>query len=134
MDKSKFNNRKEWRKFGIGLGIILCAVAMVQLLKGRPAAPVFLSAGVVSAGLGLLWPAALKPLFILFLVLGEILGWISTRVILVILFYGVLTPIALIRKAAGRGPMPMSPDPKADTYWIDRGKKFNDPASFDNQF
>ncbi len=134
MDKTKFNNRREWRKFGIGLGIILCAVAAIQLLKGRPAAPVFLAAAAVSAGLGLAFPVALKPLFMVFLVLGEILGWISTRVLLAALFYAVLTPIALIRRLLGRGPMPMSPDPKASTYWITRGKKFEDPASFDNQF
>lgn len=134
MDKSKFNNRKEWRRFGVGLGVILCAVAAVQLLKGRPAAPVFLTAGAVSAGLGLVLPAALKPLFVVFLVLGEILGWISTRVLLAALFYAVLTPIALIRRLSGRGPMPMSPDPKASTYWISRGEKFEDPASFENQF
>lgn len=134
MDKTKFNNRKEWRKFGIGLGIILCAVAAIQLLKGRPAAPYFLAAGAVSAGLGLALPVALKPLFILFLVLGEILGWISTRVLLAVLYYAVLTPIALIRRLAGRAPMPMAPDPKASTYWIERGKKFEDPASFENQF
>lgn len=134
MDKSKFNNRKEWRKFGIGLGIILCVVAVLQIIKGRPAAPVFLAAGAVSAGLGLALPVALKPLFIVFLVLGEILGWISTRVLLAVLFYAMLTPIALIRRLLGRGPMPMSPDPKASTYWITRGKKFEDPASFDNQF
>ncbi|MDM7924894.1 MAG: SxtJ family membrane protein [bacterium] len=134
MDKTKFNNRREWRKFGIGLGVILCAVAAVQLLKGRPAAPYFLAAGAVSAGLGIAMPAALKPLFVVLLVLGEILGWISTRVLLAALFYAVLTPIALIRRLAGRGPMPMAPEPKASTYWIERGKKFDDPASFENQF
>jgi hypothetical protein len=134
MDKTKFNNRKEWRKFGIGLGIILAAVAMVQLLKGRPAAPVFLASGAVFAVLGLVVPAALKPLFILFLVLGEALGWVSTRVILVVLYYGVLTPMALVRKLAGRRPMPMSPDPKLASYWIGRGKTVEDPKTFENQF
>jgi hypothetical protein len=134
MDKSKFDNRREWRKFGIGLGVILAAVAVLQLLKGRPSAPVFLAAGAVSAVLGLLLPAALKPLFILFLVAGEGLGWVSTRVILAALFYAILTPVALVRKLAGRRAMPMKPDPRLETYWIDRGKTASDPKSFENQF
>jgi hypothetical protein len=134
MDKSKFNNRAEWRKFGIGLGIILAAAAVLQILKGRSAAPVFLAAGGISAGLGLLWPAALRPLFIAFLVAGEGLGWVSTRLILAALFYAVLTPLALVRRLAGRRPMPMKPDPAAATYWTDRDGRNEDPQSFENQF
>jgi hypothetical protein len=86
MDKSKFNDRKEWRKFAVGLGIILCAVGIVQLLKGRPVYLWFFTAAGFSVLGGDLTSICVKPLFILFH-LGVILGWFSTRVILAVLFF-----------------------------------------------
>ena len=134
MDTSKFNDRKEWRKFGIGLGIILAVIGGVQLLKGRSAYPYFLCAGGLTALAGILTPILVKPVFILFSYLGVVLGWISTRVILAAIFYLLLTPIAVVMKLAGKKFLTMKADRNLTTYWIDRNKHFNDTESFENQF
>jgi hypothetical protein len=134
MDKSKFNNRKEWRKFAIGLGVILAAVASVQLLKGHLIYPFFYGAAAVVAAAGLVAPALVKPLYVLFSYLGEGLGWFSTRVILFAVFYLLVTPIGTVLRLFGKQFMPMRADTKIPSYWIDRNKTYTDKESFENQF
>jgi hypothetical protein len=134
MDKSKFNDPKEWKKFGIGLGILLAAAATVQFLKGHSLNLWLYGAGFLAAIAGIAVPILVKPVFILFSYLGVVLGWFSTRVILVLVFFLLLTPIALIMKLAGKKFMPMGKDGNLKTYWIDRNHDSNEARSFENQY
>ena len=47
---------------------------------------------------GLVFPVVLKPAYIVWMRFAFILGWINTRVILVILFYLIFTPIGWVMK------------------------------------
>ncbi len=134
MDKSRFNDRKEWRKFAAGLGLILAAIGGVQFLKGHSVYPFFLAAGGLTALAGMLLPVCVKPVFILFSYLGEVLGWFSTRVILAVIFFLLLTPIALVMRLAGKKFLTMGMDRNLKTYWIRRDKTYRDAESFENQY
>jgi hypothetical protein len=134
MDRSKFNDRKEWRKFGIGLGIILAVIACVQLLKGHAAYPWFFGAAALTALAGILFPICVKPVFILFSYLGAVMGWFSTRVILGLIFFLLLTPIALVMKLAGKKFLTTGIDRNLGTYWTVRNKTYRDAESFENQY
>jgi len=39
---------------------------------------------------------------------------------LVIAYYGIVTPTALIKKIFGASPLPLTPDPSVTTYWRER--------------
>jgi hypothetical protein len=134
VDRTKFNDRKEFRKFGIGLGILLAAVATLQWVKGHSAYPVVGGAGAAVALVSWIVPAAIKPLYILFAYLGEGLGWFSTRVILVALFCILVTPIGLVMRLFGKQFMPMAADPKEKSYWTVRNKTYMEKEFFENQF
>ena len=134
MDKSKFNDKKEWRKFGIGLGIIFGIIATIQLLKGHSVYPYFYGAGSTVLLAGFVAPILIKPLFIGFSYLGLVLGWISTRVILMLVFFLLLTPISLLLRMTGKKFMSMGPDRKLSSYWIERNKTFAQPETFETQF
>jgi hypothetical protein len=134
MDRSKFDDRKEWRKFAVGLAALLAAVATVQVLKGHRMYPYFYAAGAAVLAAGLAAPVLVKPLVVLFSYIGEGLGWFSTRVILFAVFYLLVTPIGTVLRLFGKRFMPMRPDPKIPTYWVDRNKTYGDKESFENQF
>lgn len=120
MDKSKFKNKKEWRKFGYGLTIILSLIATIQLIIGNDAYPyLFFLAGAVLL-IGLVLPVLLKPIFVLFSYLGYSLGWVMTRVILTILFYLVFTSIGAIARLLGNQFLDLKINKKAKSYWVDR--------------
>ena len=122
MDKSKFNNKTEWKKFAIGLAIILSVVASVQWFLDVQLYPYFLLSAFVILLFGLLIPIVIKPLFILFSYLGFVLGWVMTRVILSLLFYLVFTPIGLVLKLTGKRLLDTSLSENQASYWIERPK------------
>jgi hypothetical protein len=120
MDKSNFNNKTEWKKFAIGVAIILTLVASVQWYLDIRLYVYFIVAAIVILLFGLFLPIVIKPLFIAFSYLGFVLGWIMTRLILSLLYYLVFTPIGWILKLTGKRLLDTSFKPEQESYWIKR--------------
>lgn len=78
-------------------------------------------------------PIALKPLFIGLSVIALPIGFLVSNTLLIILYYAVITPIALVFKLTGRDAMHRKPDPSARTYWIER-KPQTDMKRYFRQF
>jgi hypothetical protein len=51
------------------------------------------------------------------------LGWFTSRLLLVAIFLGVVTPIGLLARLVGKRFLELAPDPGAASYWVRR-----DPA------
>jgi hypothetical protein len=51
---------------------------------------------------------------------GHVLGWINTRIILGILYYGLIVPTGLVMKMFGRDPMRRAFVPDMQTYRVVR--------------
>ena len=47
---------------------------------------------------------------------GEGLGWINTRIILSLIFYGVFTPAAVVMRLRGKDPMRRGWEPNRESY------------------
>jgi Saxitoxin biosynthesis operon protein SxtJ len=69
---------------------------------------------------GILLPRSLFWIYKGWMMLGYILGWINTRIILGVIFYGVVTPIGIIRGWLGKDPMGRHLRPDLDSYRIIR--------------
>ncbi len=65
--------------------------------------------------------------------LGELLGKIVNPIVLGFMFFGLLTPIALIARLAGRDELRLKRQSKT-SYWIERSPPGVEPESFKNQF
>jgi len=66
--------------------------------------------GLLSAAMGLLvldmlFPILFKPVAVIWIRLAHVLGGISSRVLLTVVFFVLLTPVGLIRKVLGKDPM-----------------------------
>lgn len=134
MDKSKFNDRNEWRKFGIGLAVILAFIATVHVIFAKPLYAYFYTACLLVLCLAFFAPVILKPLFILFSYIGFAIGWVMTRVILTLLFYLVLTPIGLAAKIWGTSFLSLKIEKNTRSYWVDRESTEYDRKDFERQF
>ncbi len=53
----------------------------------------------------MIWPRIVSPFAVFWFGLSEALGAVMSRVILTILFFGLVTPIGLARRLAGKDPM-----------------------------
>ena len=79
-----------------------------------------LGLGAVLVSLGLLLPAVLAPVFKVWMKVGHILGWINTRIILGILFYGLITPMGVVMRLFGWDAMRRVLVRDAQTYRVVR--------------
>ena len=126
-------SQKELRTFGLILAAGFFAIAMIPAVfrhigPGR----VWLLLSIASAMTGLLSPNLLRSVYRWWMVLGNILGWVNTRILLSLIFYLVVTPVKLIMSVAGNDPMNRKFDPKADTYRVPR--KPRDSTHMKHQF
>jgi hypothetical protein len=65
--------------------------------------------------------------------LGQGLGKVVSPIVLGIIFFGLLTPIAFFAKLAGRDELKLL-RPKSDSYWVAPIGSNSDSESFKNQF
>lgn len=115
------NEIKDLRQFGIVLAGILLVFGFIHFLKGRAVLfRYFLGFGLVFLALSLAIPRSLKGVYAVFLKIAHMLGWFNTRVILIFIYYVVLTPIALVFRLSGKDLLNRKPDKNAKSYWIKR--------------
>lgn len=134
MDKSKFNIKREWRIFGIALGIILTAVATILLIKGKTLYLYFYGGGLFFILAALAVPIIVKPVFILFLYIAHVMGFVMTRVLLGILYYLVMTPIGLIARLFGKQFLPVRFSRGEAGYWIETAGIDYEKENYENQY
>jgi hypothetical protein len=85
------------------------------------------SIAAVCLTLGLLAPAVVLPFLRVWMkVLVGPLGWFNTRLLLSLVFFLVLMPIALILRLSGRDPLDRQLEPEAESYWNDKPKLAKD--------
>ena len=112
---------KQLRSFGYIVGGIFFIIALWPLVihhqPGRWWAFILGVALVVPAAVV---PRFLNPLYVGWMKLGAWMGWINTRLILAIGFFGLVTPIALIRRAYGKDSMRRKFSAELSTYRLAR--------------
>jgi hypothetical protein len=92
------------------------------------------SAGAVLAGLGALLvvvgavaPGRLGLAYRVWMALARAISRVTTPLLMGVIYFGVLTPIGLLLRAARYDPMNRRLDRHAPTYWVARDR--NTPAS-----
>lgn len=132
--KSIKGTKPELRKFGLTIGIFLLLLAGLLFWKQRPSFPYFAGIGSGFALLGLMVPILLKPIHKVWMSFAVVMGFIMTRVILTVLYFGLFTPIALLTKLLGKDLLDQRLDKNAASYWVKRPATTFDPKSAENMF
>lgn len=127
-------SKKDLRKFGLTIGIAFILLAVLLFITKKSSFPYFGSLGLLLIIIGLMVPGILKPLNKIWMSLAIVLGWIMTRVILIILFYLAVTPIGLLVKLFRKDFLDMKIDKNKDSYWYKRERKKFDPLDYERQF
>ncbi len=65
-----------------------------------------------------LMPKVLTRLYMLWMFIGNALGWINTRIILGLIFFGVLMPFGFLLRLFGYNPLSLGYDTKQETYFV----------------
>lgn len=98
--------RKQLRYFGLLVGGIFALIGLWPMLIYRMDLrwwAVTIAALLVIPALVL--PRSLSWVYKWWMALGHVLGWVNTRIILGLIFYGLVTPIGFVRRWLGKDPM-----------------------------
>ena len=125
---------RDLRKFGLMVGGVFAVLGLLFLWRHKAHYPYFLWPGAVSVLFGAILPRALKWIYIAWMSVAFVLGFVMAHVILAVLFYLVITPIGLLAKLAGKDFLSLKLDRAAKSYWIPREKKPKSAADYERQF
>ena len=127
------------RTFGIVFTVASLALAGWLLLgdvsiAGMPAAIFGVAAAAFFLVAALLRPGLLSPLNRAWTALGHVLHKITNPILLAIVFFGVIMPIGLAMRLAGKDSLGLRADRTAQTYWRERHPPGPSPDSMTQQF
>jgi hypothetical protein len=114
------STKREIRKFGALALFFFGALCAVAIWRQR-VVPSCLFGTLSFLGAGfLLMPGPFRPIHEAWQKLAHFIGIVFTQAILVLAWYLVMTPAAWIKRLLGGRPLPMKPDPSAESYWVSR--------------
>ena len=122
------------RSFGVVFAVVFLLIAAWPLWHGESPRWWALVGSALFAVVALMKPALLAGLNRQWLKLGMLLGKIISPIALGLLFYGVVTPIGVVLRLAGKDPLRLKFDRGAGSYWIRREPPGPSPDSMTNQF
>lgn len=125
---------RDLRKFGLMVGGVCVGLGLLFWLRHKAHFPYFLGPGVGLVLGGALVPRALKYIYIAWMSVAFVLGFVMAHVILTLFFFLVLTPIGLLARVAGKDFLSLKLDRRAGSYWIPREPRAKSPADYERQF
>ena len=131
---SNLINPREIRRFGAIGSIFFGTLLAIAVWRDKILLSCFLGLlGVLSIGF-MLMPARLQPVYTGWLRVAHFIGSQLTVFILAIMFYFVMAPVALLKRIFGGRPLPIKPDPDAETYWVTRSEPAQPRERFPKRF
>lgn len=110
------------RQFGWLSPIMLLVIGGV--LRWRFGLPMTGLAGLCLAGLlvfiaSRVSPGLVRPVYIGLVILGFPVGWVVGHLVMIVFFFGVITPVGLVFRVFGRDSLRCRWDPRQESYWTE---------------
>ena len=130
----KFSFRAE-REFGLVVGGIFTLLSLWWLYRDKFAGvtQILLPLGSLLILLGVVYPRALVWPNRVWMTLAEGLSFVTTRIILAFVFFVVVTPIGLIKRAMGWDPLYHRSAPD-ESYWHPYPERQRNPRHYEKMF
>ena len=123
------------REFGLVVGGIFVLLGGWWLYRGKfiTTTAVILPLGTLLILLGLLWPRVLVLPNKAWGLLAEGLSFVSTRLILGLVFFLIVTPIGVVKRWMGWDPLSRRGTRK-DSYWQPYSNRQSNPRHYEKMF
>ena len=127
--------KSELRKFGLLVGGAFAVLGLLWLLRGKAHPAWLLAPGIALVVLGAALPGILKPVYLVWMSLALVLGFIVSHVLLTLFFFLAITPIGIVARLTGKDFLRLKLQPDAKTYWIPRSRPATKtPAEYERQY
>jgi hypothetical protein len=125
---------RELRQFGLTIGCAAGLLGAWCLWRGNAWYAFSLVVSGIFFFCAFVVPVVLKPFQKLWMTLALLMGLVVTGVIMVLLFYVVVTPIGLVARLCGKDFLQRKFDSTVSSYWIRRETGETDRKDYENQF
>jgi hypothetical protein len=125
------------RAFGCTVGTILMVIGAAKAFAAGAillVSSLIFVAGALLLLLGIFAPLRLSGLNRVWLKVGTALAKVVNPILLALLFFVAVTPMAFVIRILGKRPLRLSPDRTAATYWIKREPPEGGSSSMRRQF
>lgn len=121
-----------------GFGLVFCVVFLIitgfVYYKSGTINYWLLSVAIAFGLIALTVPKVLKPLNFVWFKFGMLLGHIIAPLVMMIIFFLVVTPIGLLMRVFGKDSLRLKRTLVNNSYWIKREDNPEAPPSMKNQF
>ena len=123
------------REFGLVVGAVFSVLGLWWIYRGKfsGAAYVLTILGAALILLGIVVPRVLVVPRKAWMKLAEGMAYVSSRVILALIFFLVLTPIGLIKRALGWDPLHRRSGPR-ESFWHPYPARQQNPRHYEKMF
>jgi hypothetical protein len=127
-------DRATARKTALVVAAVLSAFAAWQLYRGRPTAAATVG-GVASvlAVAGFFIPPAARAFHRAWMGLAGVLGYVNSRILLGLVFYGMIAPTGVLMRATGHDPLDRRHG-RRESYWTRRSRTRQSQEEFERAF
>ena len=122
------------RAFGIVFCIVFFAIAIWPIANGETVHLWSFMIASLFLVLAIFIPDYLQPLNRIWFRFGLLLHKVVNPIVMGVLFFFTITPIAVIFRIIGKDPLNRDLDKKLETYWIERNPKELASGSMKKQF
>jgi hypothetical protein len=127
-------DKSNLKKFGITMGFAFLIISVIVFIRHRHSPLYALIISIIFFILSFIGTLILKPVYIFWMKLAFVLGWINTRLILTILFYLIFTPIGICLRLFKADLLERKIDNKIESYWLKKEGAAFKPADYERQF
>lgn len=135
ISKMPMSNMPSERSFGLLFTLVFILGGIYTVYKSLPPASTFILflMAILFLAASLLKPRLLTQLNKSWFLLGFLMGKLVTPIVLGIIFFLLITPIAVITRVFGRDELKLYKK-ITKSHWVDRNPAGPEPMSFKNQF
>jgi hypothetical protein len=117
---SNLTEGNQIRRFGLAAFIFFGILCILGIWREK-LLPAYLFACLSVLGLGfIIVPMRLRPVYNAWQRIAHLLSRACTMIILMLLYYVVITPAGLIKRLIGGRPLPVKPNDEISSYWVTR--------------
>jgi hypothetical protein len=133
--KNLDTSKGELRKFGLTVGSAFILLTVFLWWREFDFYYYLLAPAAFLCLLGLAGPGRLKRVYLVWMTIGIGMGWIMTRLILIAVFYLLVTPIGLVGRLCGKNFLDLSFAPgKKGSYWHPKTTNHQGRDGYEKQF
>lgn len=128
------DNRTLNRSFGLVMAGALGIFTIVRSILTGNIAWWLAAIGMGFALVGFLVPVWLAPVRRAWMKFAMILGAINSRILLTVVYFSIVTPLAILLRILGKRPIAVRPDKTTSSYWHERGAEEFTSRRLERQF